>query len=57
MKIELDRRDVCALMLACTCCDIAHEEGYLRSSTKWKALHEKLEEQVIKYDEKHTKEA
>lgn len=52
MKIELDRRDVCALLLACTFCQIAGEDG-----EKWKALHEKLEEQLRKYDEKHTKEA
>ena len=52
MKIELDRRDVCDLMLACTCCDIAYE-----GSTKWKVLHDKLEEQLIKYDSKHQKEA
>lgn len=51
MKIEIDRRDVCALMLACTCCDVAAD-----GDTKWKALHDKLEEQMRKYDEKHQKE-
>lgn len=45
MKIELDRRDVCTLMLACTWFHIAHE-----GSEKWKALHDKLKEQLIKYD-------
>ena len=51
MKIEIDRRDVCALMLACTCCDLAAD-----GNTKWQDLHDKLEYQLRKYDEKHTKE-
>ena len=53
MKIEIDRRDVCALMLACTCCDLWAADG----NTKWMDLHDKLAEQLIKYDEKHAKEA
>ena len=52
MKIEIDRSDVCALMLACNWCHMASS-----GSKKWKVLHDKLEEQLIKYDEKHQKEA
>ena len=48
MKIEIDRRDVCKLILACTMVDISTEG----KNKQWKELHDKLMEQLNKFDER-----
>lgn len=52
MKIELDRRDVCKLMLLCTAAWAV--PGV--QNPEWLFIHDKLAAQLKEWDEKHSKE-
>lgn len=50
MKIEVDRYELCDLMLACTAAEmLANDDGQ-----KWKRLHDMLKAKLEEYDNSNT---
>lgn len=47
MKLELDRKDVCSLLIGCTLLSQFND-----SSFKWNELYDKIKDQLADYDQK-----
>lgn len=51
MKLELNREDVCSLLIGCTLLSKFND-----SSFKWNELHDKIKEQLADHDRKKLEE-
>ena len=51
VTLKLTRREVCELLLACSCCGMVAEEG--ASVEMWRRIHVKVNEQLNEFDEKN----